>query len=135
MDVSEKYILMCEQADDIQKDWEPQVGDWYCDKNYPGAVGIWGSSLPTDTLVWLPRQDDLQKMLEERKTTYFLIEDFSDFMCENLLEDHGDVPYTPPFKKEWERASMEMLWLAFVMHEKYGKCWNNEKNEWGLLRS
>ncbi|TET66712.1 MAG: hypothetical protein E3J56_13925 [Candidatus Aminicenantes bacterium] len=130
MDISEKYIKMCKQADDIQKDWEPQVGDWFHDKNYPGAIGIWQSSLPMDTLVWLPSEERLEQMHEKRRNIYFFIEDFIDFMCDNLLEDYGDVPYTPPFRKEWEEASMQQLRLAFLMSEKYGKFWDNDKEEW-----
>jgi len=26
--------------------------------------------------------------------------------------------------------TMEQLWLAFVMSEKYGKIWNGENEEW-----
>ena len=148
MDTSEKYILLCEKAEEVQKEWTDktaQMGDFYqlgVTKLNKPAICILGChwkecegcttevDMLRDECIWLPRQDQLQKMLDERKTTYFLVEDFSDFMTDNLLEDHGDVPYTPPFRKEWGKASMEQLWLAFVMHEKYSKQWDEEKGEW-----
>jgi len=127
---------MCEKAQkDINK--REELWDWYYDKESETievVVGLntdhpMGNNFHKDEIP-LYRQDQLQAMLEERKTTYFFLEDFTDFIILNLLEDHGDAPYIPPFKKEWARASMEQLWLAFVMHEKYQEKWNNEKGEW-----
>jgi hypothetical protein len=31
-------------------------------------------------------------------------------------------------------ASMEQLWLSFLMREKYGKVWDAEKEEWIKVR-
>ena len=120
MDITPKYILMSEKAEKMQKDWEPQIGDYFHDKNYPGAYGIWQSSLPLDTIVWLPRQDQLQALvstLHNQETTLWLCERFN-----RSIQGYAKEPIY--------QLSMEQLWLAFVMHEKYQKQWDEEKEEW-----
>ena len=64
---------------------------------------------------WLPRQDQLQKMVEDKDgcEEYWynrLIADFNIY-CMKIKD--------PIF-------SPEQLWLAFVMKEKYNKTWNGE---------
>lgn len=138
MDRTKKYILMSEKAEEIQKDWEPQIGDWYHDKNYPGAVGIWGSSLPTDTLVWLLGQDDLQDIMDgpEYQGPMGVVCHFVGW-----VEDPwgcGSMPFPKDVKRlTWwveeyipQFETMEQLWMAFIMHEKFKKAWDNEKEEW-----
>ena len=63
---------------------------------------------------WLPRQDQLQKMILEvvdYETTALLESKFHKFLT---------------WLDEWDFTSMEQLWLAFVMHEKYNKHWNGK---------
>ena len=40
------------------------------------------------------------------------------------------IDNTPMNDRTYDRYSMEQLWLVFVMHEKYGKVWDEEKEEW-----
>ena len=101
MDTSKQYIKKCEKA------WEIQAIKWSEPKYYPSV---------SSGDVWLPLQDQLQEMVENVSSSYELLNCFYKFV--NPLED----VYTRQF------TSMEQLWLAFVMKEKYGKTWDGE--EW-----
>lgn len=69
-------------------------------------------SLETPYYVWLPRQDQLQEMVS------------SDYwVCWNGLHEYVHRMMYP-----LGLTSMEQLWLAFVMKEKYEKVWQN--GEW-----
>lgn len=75
--------------------------------------------------IWLPRQDQLQEMLEEPKRLTPYIADISysgkgTFVIHNTLSALCRESYLSRFD------SYEQLWLAFVMREKYGKSWNGE---------
>jgi hypothetical protein len=79
----------------------------------------------------LERQDQLQEMLEDCSNLPYSSHNFGlvlRFMCFLTGEDdvctHEGVSegrYTYQF------TSMEQLWLAFVMNQKFGKVWNGEK--------
>ena len=75
--------------------------------------------------VWLPRQDQLQEIyvewagLKEVSNWAHSILDAFQFFA---LSDVPNVDLT------FKMRSLEQLWLAFVMKEKYGKVWNGE--EW-----
>jgi len=135
LDKSAEYIRMCEEAKEIQKDIPDfDDGDFYY--QYPGegvyawggkwsrvggvyiaGVDMWPSS---DTkVVWLPRQDQLQETYYRMdiQLDYRVITDMNGFIKENL-------EYVKQF------TSLEQLWLAFLMFRKYGKVWDEEKEEW-----
>ena len=94
MDVSKKYIQLCEKATDIQDLWQYDDGDFYChrftelnvtDKRFKDNIGkeivltlccscnvidSYGSTYvseynPKGENVWLPRQDQLQSFYAE----------------------------------------------------------------------
>ena len=145
MDTYEKYILMCEKAEEVQEEWKPDVGDWY-------SLGVKEDETPAicilkchweecpscqyevtelkDECIYLPRQDQLQEMLikhrhpkssVERFCAYYMYHDFFDWVPrKGPMEGKGDI----------DGNSMEQLWLAFVMHEKYQKRWDEEKENW-----
>lgn len=109
MDTSETYIKMCEKAEEIQELRTP--------RNYDDTMSFWYEGTPN---VWLPRQDQLQEMVGE-KSEVMLLEYILCFVFDT--------------KKHWWRTeytkqfdSMEQLWLAFVMKEKYNKIWIGD--EW-----
>ena len=103
-----EYVKMCEKSDEIQNEFEGNEYDIGCllsNINPKKNLIVFVYQLlenPTSFpgkeyggLVWLPRQDQLQEMVEK---------------------DNFSVKAT----------SMEQLWLAFVMKEKYNKQWNGE---------
>jgi len=102
MDTSETYIKMCEKAEEIQKLAPNPLyssHDWFVER------------IRGNVPVWLPRQDQLQDMITDRPMSGLLL-DFRDSALAFLWGDGLD--------------SMEQLWVAFVMKEKYNKVWNGE---------
>jgi len=127
-----QYIRM------FQENWKPKIGDYcICSKGmigvltsgkeqvvtYPDGntgyayVGIrlkdgapWSSRKPT----WLPTQEQLQEMLYPPLD--ILLMEFWQWV---RIYEVG-VKY----------ASMNELWLAFVMHTKYRKFWNDREERW-----
>lgn len=68
------------------------------------------------TAIWLPRQDESQDMIVkvvDYETAAILESKFHKFLV---------------WLDEWDFISMEQLWLAFVMKEKYNKVWDGK--EW-----
>ena len=76
--------------------------------------------------IWLPRQDDLQKMVADT------IDCPSHSSCAIFINvGHRMHQWCDEAWDYWMRfTSMEQLWLAFVMKEKYNKVWNGE--EWNV---
>ena len=109
MDTSERYIKMCVKAEEIQKLDKDEDNNFYEYSPYPNCHG---HHMP----VWLPRQDQLQEMVvKEEEVPNKLSYRFA------LWTLFSGNKFT----------SMEQLWLAFVMKEKFNKIWGGEK--WTLL--
>lgn len=126
MDKSPHYIKMCENAKVVQKQWKPEFGDFFVSM----SLGLTSqcqpitsdlekkvSYLKTIKAVWLPRQDQLQEMVIEKYATPW---DLAIAFSNVLMGDN--VSYFDNFD------SMEKLWFAFVMLEKYKKKW--KEGEW-----
>ena len=125
MDTSKKYIKMCEKAKEIQKNWSGKVGDlaWRGKLFLPikNACGyITDVNFKKDKEIWLPRQDQLQEMIYTHPERFFRFYEF--------LQKH--YFYNAKSFNSIKDYSMEQLWLAFVMKEKYNKIWNGK--EWIL---
>jgi len=128
MDTSKKYIKMCEKAEEIQgqrhipTDW--QKGDWFLRAGtswievVSHQINFSNLSIPRGT-VWLPRQDQLQEMMDKwyKNNPHVLVSDFYDSIYEEPMPSY----YVPK-----NFTSMEQLWLAFVMREKYHKIWKED---------
>jgi hypothetical protein len=133
MDTSETYIKMCEKAEEIQpKDCVGWIGGTHQDGNiyfhtsrntFPSGFYYLMDEVTENECgeqchrqikaIWLPRQDQLQEMIGANCPLQLLL---------NLLR-WCDVTDIAGYDD-----SMEQLWLAFVMKEKYNKIWNGE--EW-----
>lgn len=70
--------------------------------------------------VWLPRQDQLQEMIDWGKGRH--PQDWFRYFYE-WIKQHD---------QKWVHfySTAEQLWLAFVMQEKYGKVWDSVKKDW-----
>lgn len=127
MDTSPEYIKMCEKAVEVQT---PEMHDHSSNGNFyafntspPTWWVICDSCLPwSEKAVWLPRQDQLQAMvqfdLEQQDLryngNYRLASRFADFIaCDNGALDSIDT----------RKSSMEQLWLVYVMAWCYQKRW------------
>ncbi len=127
MDNTETYIKMCEKARKIQDEWKPTDGD-FCWHGNEGeeCYGNWefpaekrvvfiNAITPQDwwyNWLWLPTQDRLQEMV-------FGISGDVQGQVWKLYTFATVNRATFPNVK-----SMEQLWLAFVMKEKYNKTWD-----------
>ena len=133
MDISKTYIKMCEEAEEIQRlrtsevpDYEGGtykikeylIGDYYLHEGIVQAASTTTSPVIPDEesnvwtnvvdSVWLPRQDQLQEMVElPLKETIYRFSLWAMFYANQF-------------------TSMEQLWLAFVLKEKYNKVWDGE---------
>lgn len=110
MDTTKEYIKQCEKAEEIQKEWdkrELEAHD-FC-KFIPHPKGKY--------LIWLPSQAQLQEMLKWEYGIFNLIQSF----YKSFLNNKGFL------KKDIFCNTMEQLWLAFVMKEKFNKTWDGEK--------
>jgi hypothetical protein len=121
------YHLMCKKAIEIQKPYSKYVkGDFFLDHAY--GVSIYGCGSGTYCAepkpIWLPRQDQLQGMIEDKPSPYL----FAKFMT--FLGWNGKIYKTQYPMVGIKFTSMEQLWLAFVMKERFGKIWDGE--EWIL---
>ena len=120
--ITDNYIRMCEQAEEIQKLWKPKIGDWYVDfEGDVECVALMGESIiehHSKYDKWLPTQEQLQEMLFQGFDEY-------EHWIRKLYDFILDLPLS-------ELMSMNELWLAFVMKEKYDKTWTGEK--WEVIK-
>jgi len=144
MDTSKEYIEMCKKAKEIQNNWNPKD----CNiaempetikfeinkiksisfKRIVAPIKDWNYLKDIDKIreyfVWLPRQDELQEII----TPFKLPKNCESLggSCHNLAYHFGQS-----ILKKWgyyiNFESMEQLWLAFVMWEKYKKIWDGKK--------
>lgn len=130
MDTSEKYILMCEKAQEIQelKNVPMIGGNFYFNKNScqirVDKEGFLSEFSKNKDSVWLPRQDQLQEMCfyENRDTLFILqVQDFYCFFFKQLsLAIHN--------------GSMERACLLWVMETKFNKKWNHKEQSWEEIK-
>jgi len=115
MDISKEYIKMCEEAKEIQE----QLGAINFDgrQNRGLVVGngcfFYGKDDVNGTIIWLPRQDQLQEIYDKDFGT--CLERIWDYKesCENYYYEN--------------LISMEQVWLHIVMKEKFHKIWDGKK--------
>lgn len=144
MDTSKEFIKMCEMAIEIQYRWRPKNGDlclsgnsvrmfrtpnvlYYLDQpNYSLIETDFLLKRDINRIVCLPTQSQLQGMVKGDKDLWYFMDQFFGFITkprifegEKAGENYCDI-----------LNSMEQLWLAFVMKEKYNKSWNEEKQDW-----
>lgn len=131
MDTSKNYIKMCEAGQyKIQRDWEPQVGDYVKPDNFDEPQVVTGIDYHyydldpfnnnrnndidclnfedgnSDKYFWLPRQDQIQSiMLKDTELNDLMIDFFGDYLSLYLKLK---VNYT-----------MEEIWLRYFMFVKH----------------
>lgn len=130
IDTSKEYIKM-NSCPEIQGEWEPKVGDWYYVDNEDELVEatICMNAMATkyeraygSNMVWLPRQDQIQDMLQ----------DFMWVVAKGPTADGAFIAFVdvPPGKVETRcyAPTAEQALLQLVMLEIHGKKWNG--SEW-----
>jgi len=134
--ITQNYIKMCEKAEEMQKAWKPVDWDRFIYKN-DKTVGMGCGHIKSYMkvwYVWLPTQEQLQEMMTELSNEHF----FKNFP-KNYIPQKDE--YVFPIHLLWwfsqwvvfqkraetKECSLNELWLAFVMYEKYHKIWTGEK--------
>lgn len=128
---------MCEAAKEIQIQWKQDYGDFFADEKE--RIKCWISKDPDHRKVkkgfgicveegvihlskysWLPRQNQLIEMAQIPGRRYENVtQDFFNW-TKNPYEALCDTP-----AKLF--PSMEQIWLAFVMQQKFNKQWDGSK--------
>jgi len=138
MDTTPEYVKMCEKATEIWIPHHMEIGDYFLALEENRTVGICTERIDNfvyspnlkhgnedNNCIWLPRQDQLQEMVTYHKCPTCHIERTYQYAnaCLNAWEDAdmGQTGWGGPI-------TMEQLWLAFVMKEKFNKTWTGE--EW-----
>lgn len=134
MDTSEKYIKMCERAQEIQEYYQNEhtVDVMLRDFVFVKSINFYDSvcvKFDKTRGFWLPRQDQLQEMCNCEKYGFT--------NSPQLDNDGKEMKYRvvnlfshQPFVVSGD--SWEQLLLSFIMKEKYNKIWNEEKQEWNV---
>ncbi len=121
MDCSKEYILMCDKAEEIQNlkrikyGFELKYGDYYTTPDERIKICLYSESPKFDLgsgMIFLPRQDQLQEMVEG--SLWSKVDNLKHEldMCVNRVEN----------------ITLEKAWLFYVMRRKYDKTWSGK--EW-----
>ena len=102
---------MCEKAVEVQELWNLNNRDfWIARKERKSLV-----ERIEDLNTWIPRQDQLQGMIIGKEKDISV----------NILNLHAKFNHFLGFVAP-RPLSMEQLWFAFVMKEKFNKTWDGE---------
>jgi hypothetical protein len=135
--ITKNYIKQCEQAEEIQKAWKPKTRDLIqrrqtvlknkqiylitnIDREIVFYINIKDGEESwchkdnfKDEFLYIPTQEQLQEMIDLSGWHNILVA---------LIYWYQDANI-----KEKDINSLNELWLAFVMHEKYNKIWTGKK--------
>lgn len=120
MDTSETYIKMCQMAEVIQKLFNtslPAGTFWARQSEGYYSEGVTGYNFKRlEEWIILPRQDQLQEMVDG--SSWGKAARFAQFVWGDRT---GEITEYAEML-----LSMEQLWLAFVMQEKFGRVWTGK---------
>lgn len=134
------YIKQCKGAEEIQKVCQYKAGDYiwgkiagtivlsedikseYIDSDKDFYVTREETIRKLKKRVWLPTQEQLQEMLRPKLDPITLL-----YLIDRFVAS-GEGYWHSFIKAPYPNPSMNELWLAFVMKEKYNKVWNGK--EW-----
>jgi len=151
MDTSKEYVAMCEKAGEIRDSWIPSQGDTYqygmmrpcnidigsfvikhCETGIHFLENLVNAPAFLEVIrklyIWLPRQDQLQYMVfgngKYGARQWDVCKEHGSLVNKivKALKEFG-IPAIGTVDEKW---SMEQLWLAFVMRERYKKKWSGE---------
>ena len=141
MDLSVEYIEMCRKAVEIQELCPFQEGDFILntssisppegflfinyrhqpDPDKPDWELLYKPDQKKAFNIWLPRQDQLQEIVWNKWYHGDMTGNFNSF---NVWQKMNWI-WGNSNEGQWFKTA-EQLFLAFVMHEKYGKKWDGE---------
>jgi hypothetical protein len=112
----ETYIKMCD-CPEIQENCSMFIGDYFVDVSADNFVSINGISEMDTNDTWLPRQDQIQEMLNYSLVRFY--EQMYHFIGKFIDGKRGNI--------EYNGLPSERIILAFYMYEKYGKVWDGKQ--------
>ncbi len=141
MDMTDRYIKMCKEAFELQ---QVMFNKWRLDSEaffayrfvyddcimediavYLYIENKWKTRTKSDGeyLIWLPRQDELQEMLFRnfKKDSVYI-----DVVLRSIWSFWEEIDAY----KCAEIASIEQLWLWFIMNKIYNKVWDDISEAW-----
>ena len=139
MDTSEQYIKMCGCGARQEQNPHKDFLDGYKHSTVNGIAIITGTWFFTSdnwaNAIWLPRQDQLQEMLVgllEERLDDDRLRCVDDTALSLLRCFAGELATDGLHLDDWKEyyfqfSSMEQLWLAFVLKEKFNKTWDGDK--------
>jgi hypothetical protein len=144
--MDENYVKMCLKAqDDLRRHWTPKGGDRVLTKwnssvhkielcNLSNSITGKSASelLHKCTDVWLPYQEDLQRIInenwpnDESQDWVTIFTDFNDWFVSYYIMENGA-------KKSYKFNDLTEIWLCFVMEVLFKKAWNSELKVWIIM--
>lgn len=125
----ELYIEMCHKAKELQKNWEPKIGDicidmgdlWIIHNETKRKYVTYCKEADT----WLPTEEQFQEMLiaptMERPVN--LLSRFLEWSEDFIEESREYNPYHD--NSEYRKFTIKQLWFCYYMGIKYSKVWRN----------
>ena len=117
MDLSESYVKMCMEAEEVHNLHKPyskwisfDTQEFFVARDYKDYGKV---------CFWLPRQDQLQELVIDPEG------DRPDVFSLFNMFNHWQMNTVPMLE-----ATAEKLWLAFVMYYRFDKLWDDKENRW-----
>ena len=150
MDATYRYVMMCQKAKEIQNLWNPKQCDFII--NHEDLEEGLSFCKPAESMVqvvdmyyneqdnerflqecedlkeqalWLPRQDQLQRIIEPDNAEVYSV------MRKVMEMQYHDYSKNAMVTAPELFYSMEQLWLAYIMREKFHKVWSEE--DWVMI--
>lgn len=123
MDLTESYIKMCAESEEIQKLHSKYKDDIRSYIQYPKEkvhLQTVGTDLKPGN-IWLPRQDQLQELYNHKKKLNIW----------NMMQELQIIAHYAQFSKHTKATELtfEKLWLMLIMKHNFNKIWNGIKWE------
>jgi hypothetical protein len=145
--MNDKYILMCKEAKEIQNKWKPKEGDFvtywqeFANRIVPSSFEFLRKNncgiivekeghpiINCINVVWLPRQEDLQKIYMENQdcNMEYMTLRLRDWLHDKWLHYNSALNDILPDEDQFYILDWNTLWLCFVMETVYGKVWDGK---------
>lgn len=139
--ITETYFKQCEKAEEIQKLWRPQLGDWFYSKEVDDAVQILGftkeSRRVIDKGIWLPTQEQLQEMAWQtaegrHEYTYCISKHFRKSYFTLCVLQVRHIGTDNSIIAKYTGESIHECLLQSIYDFKYNKVWTGE--DWQISK-
>jgi hypothetical protein len=130
----DEYIRMCGEANEIQEQWQPQQADtYYLKDNFDNMCTRlikdtnWKEgAINTQNGVWIPRQEDYQRIILNYQISEKKIEDWTPWVLIQKLYRYMDEPQI-----KWNsNIDLNQIYLQLTMETLYNKKWDKETGRW-----